>query len=464
MRRILSLIIALAACVSLFNSCEEDSYAWGPEYKLSYSADTLKFESLLTGQPTPTRTIVIHNNSGRKIMIHEFKLRSESNSFQVIVDGTDYSLKEFFEVADGDSLYVFVRANVSALADNKPLLLQDSLLINYSGNTDCIILSAVARNATVLRNHTIEHDTVWTKDQPFLVYDTLRIAEGAKLTIKAGTEIQFHNNAMMQVDGTLDIQGNASDMVLLSGDRFDRAVGTITYDQLSDQWGGIRFSATSTGNIIEGAQIQSSTTGIVIDSSDIDDSQWRLTLANSIVCTSHYGLVSAYNAKVKAYNTLLANGGLYNVKLDGGEGQFDFCTLTMPDARYRMYGTLYLKGSEQSPLKNTTFNSCIINGTRTNEVTTDGEEGTLDYTISNSIAFSTSEDTVHYTNCKKKTSNHGFKLVNITDKLYDFHIDSLSEARNIGDPTLMKRPELSTDLEGNPRTDIPDAGAYTYIP
>lgn len=461
----LRFLLAILTATALFTACEDEpDFSSDSRLRLAYSTDSVKFEPLLTEQATSTHVVKVWNNSGEDLKINNIELRSASNSFQMIADGRSGTSINNLEIRKGDSLYIFVRANLKKHTDNQPVMINDSIVFSYNGNKDRIILNAVGRNAKVLRHYTIESDTTWTKEQPFLVFDSLKVAEGAKLTIKAGTEIYFHRNSKFIVEGSLDIQGNASDMVLFSGDRLDDIGSNIPYTNIYGQWEGISIKPTSTNNIMEGLLMRGATYGIVIDSAEIVDNQYRIIFANSEIRTSKYGNLYVNNARIKAYNTIFANGGTYNVYLMGGDYLFNHCTISeFSTSSLRNRASLQLNGNENCPISNALFNNCIINGSHENEVSIEDADW-CKYSINNSLVKTTNSDTTdYYTNCvlnKEAGFNFRTKIY-----FYDFHIDSTSNARGIGDATLIEQfPECGTDLDGNvrPTEGKTDAGAYIY--
>lgn len=464
--RILNYIMAALTAATLFYGCNDDiDWSTDPSIRLCYSTDSLKFEPLVTEQLTSTRLVKIKNNSSEDLRIESIKLYSQGNNFQMNVDGRNGTEIYDIQLRSKDSCYIFVRANLSKQDENQPVVINDSIVISYNGNTDHIVLNAIGQNAVVLRNKTIEADTTWTNAQPILIFDSLKVKEGVTLTIKPGTKLLLHHGATITVDGKLDVMGNASNMVQMSGDRFDEIVTDVPYSRLANQWGGLRFSASSTCNILEGLYMTGSTFGIVVDSAEIDDSAWRLTIANSEIRVSTNGTLQANNARIKAYNSVFANGGTSNVALRGGDYLFNFCTISNYSSSTRILNSLFLSGSETQPITAANFNNCIINGNSFNEIKAEGEDF-CQYHIDHCFVKETSNDTIHFSNCVHEKGNEvGFTLIN-KEYFYDFHIDSTSKARNIGDSTLVVRfPECATDLDANPRDNggKPDVGAYTYI-
>ena len=88
MTKQLRLLIAVLSATLLLTACEDEPDFSSDSYlRLSYSTDSVKFEPLVTGQATSTRTIKVWNNSGEDLKIGNVELRSASNSFHMVVDG-----------------------------------------------------------------------------------------------------------------------------------------------------------------------------------------------------------------------------------------------------------------------------------------------------------------------------------------------------------------------------------------
>ena len=59
---------------------------------------------------------------------------------------------------------------------------------------------------------------IWTPDNsPYVVSNTIEVAKGATLKIEAGTEVRFNKGAKILVKGELQINGSASNPVILKG-------------------------------------------------------------------------------------------------------------------------------------------------------------------------------------------------------------------------------------------------------
>lgn len=452
--------------LGLSGCSDEEDWSNDANIRLEYSTDSVKFEPLITGVTTSTRTVKIYNHSGSDLKVERIYLDSPGENFQLNVDGRTGTDFRNVEIKDGDSVFVFVRAQPAEADSAGGVYINDRIVVCYNGNEDAVVLNAFAQNAIWLKNYTIDSDTTWMPGSPFLIFDTLRVAEGARLTIKQGTEILFHNGASMVVDGSLDIRGTVSAPVLLSGDRYDNLVTDVPYTRLPGQWTGIHFGEKSSGNLIEGAVIVGMDDGIVVDSAAVDSGVYRLVIGNCLIRTSNSGILTAECARIYAYNSVLANGGYRNVYLDGGDYLFNHCTL----ARFNdktVWPCVMVSGSEERKAK-ATFNNCIIYGGESQEIGFDnGEGGTdvngnLSYVVRNCLVSDVkfAKDSVNFVKCVRG-GRAGFEIVS-NELKYNFRPDSSSAALGIGDASVIGLfPECALDLDAGARNvEKVDAGAY----
>ncbi len=484
MKNLFLSFILFSLLSGVFFSCKDDSFTGNSSYKISFSADTLSFDTVFTTIVTPTKRIMVYNKTSENIRIENITLFSNSNCFQVNVNGKNGTAFHDVELRSKDSLYIFVQVMVNELGQNAPLHILDSLVFNYNNNTQKIMLQTYGQDVHLLKKVTIEQDTHLTNDKPYLIYDTLTVEDGIKLEIDAGTKFYFHNKATMVVKGSLNIMGDAQNPVIFRGDRLDNLYSGLPYDNLSGQWGGIILTKESTANRINGAMIRNGAFGIQVDSAEMQSGVYRLVISNSQIHNTKQAALKARNANIYVYNSIISNGTYTCVLLEGGEYLFNQCTIADYTKNSRVYGALVLSNHVQFdnntliPLK-AEFNNCIIYGTFQQEIKTDNLDGNGDATDNFNYKFRSC--LIRYQSGKSSELNpnsDAFENViwnedpgflSISEESYDFHIDSLSAAIGKGDPQIITTyPECSTDKDGVSRTPAsgknPDIGAYEYIP
>ena len=82
MRKLLPVILFMLACVG----CREYQVADDSSLKLSFSCDTLRFDTVFTEQGSATLQLMVYNRNANALLIDRVGLQS-GTSFRVNVDG-----------------------------------------------------------------------------------------------------------------------------------------------------------------------------------------------------------------------------------------------------------------------------------------------------------------------------------------------------------------------------------------
>lgn len=464
--------LALLLCV--MTGCQDDdSFSTNVSNILSFSADTVKLDTVFSAVPTTTRTFWVHNESGDGIRCTNIRLeRGNQSGFRVNVDGvylgseSGYQASEV-EIRKGDSIRVFVELTSPVNGRNKPWLVEDNLLfLLESGVTQKVNLNAYSWDAIKYRNLHITNDTTLTGDRPIIVYGKLTVEEHATLTLAAGTTLYFHDGGGIDVYGRLCSQGEAGKEVILRGDRLDWMFDYLPYDLMSGLWDGIHFYETSYDNVMEFTDLHSSFNGIVCDSADVE--KQKLTLKNMTVHNCQGKGLSTVNCKVTAENCQFTNTLYECVDILGGDVTMNHCTLAQfyPFDSNRRPALNYYSTATMPLLRMDCINS-IVTGYPEDVVmgATENENIPFNYRFISSILRTPAvEDAEHiidviFENVEDTASVQGdkhFKLVDINTQHYDFHLDSLSPAINKGS----KDYPVSNDRDGKARDDQPDIGCF----
>lgn len=364
-------ISLLAACVvsAVAVSCISDDFTDSPSDILAFSADTLRFDTVFTDLGTPTARLKVYNHASKAVNISSIRMRSDDGVFSMNVDGVSGKAFENVEIRARDSIFVFVECLIPPSEDPRPFRMEGLMDFVTNGVTQSVCLEAYGQNVRRLRDVTLEADAVFTPEMPYVVFDTLRVAKGATLTLMPGTRLLFHDKGMLQVDGCLLALGETGRMVSMRGDRLDDVLPDTGYEILSGQWQGIRFSATSFGNRMEFVEMQSTVHGVVVDSCGVSDRE-KLTLVNSWLHNSQGNVLRSDHARVDAYGCCFSDAGEAVVWLRGGEHEFVQCTM----ANYYLFAisqesilTLsHLSRDDSSgvsfPLMSASFENCIVYG------------------------------------------------------------------------------------------------------
>jgi hypothetical protein len=457
------LILSLTALFIL--SCRKDSFITSKDAIVSFSSDTLFFDTVFTTAGSITESVKIINGNNQKLHLASVKLMGGASSFfHINIDGSPGPELDNLDLEAGDSIYVFVAVQIAPGAATLPFIIQDSILVSFNGNKEYIQLQAWGQNAHFLRNQVITGSTLWDKTLPYVILGGLQVDTNATLTIPAGCRVYLHADAPLLVDGSLQVVGDKYDStkVYFQSDRLDDP-----YSEFPGSWPGIYFRTTSSDNVLQFAVIKNAYQAIVIATPPAGAGP-KVLLNECIIDNSYDAGILAVQGSLQANNCLISNCG-QNIELGGGGNyQFTNCTAasysnnfiphTQPVlsvSNYIIQGTTPVSGDLQA-----IFTNCIFwgsSGAVDNEVVV-SQQGTTPFSVS-------------FTNClwKVKTAPSGvgssnnitnqdplFDSINVSRAFYNFRLQAGSPALDKGIST-----GLLIDLDGNQRSvGLTDLGCY----
>ncbi len=490
-------------------SCQEDNFDTSSDITLSFSVDTLMFDTVFTEIGSATRILKAYNTHNRPVEINKIFLeQGHSSKFRINVDGytvgangnvlnidgnghvtdTGQPLPPI-PVAGNDSIYIFVEVTVNPDQDisASPFVIYENLNFETNGNAQKVILEAFGQNANYFPDrfqagninlYTCDLGiATWDDPKPYVIYGVLYV-DSCELVIPAGTNIYVHGglvNAgggvfyndglwLFGPDSKLRMEGTLSDPVTVQGDRLEE-----TFDYVSGQWGGIRLITGNNIHEINHTIIKNSIVGVRVDS------MANLEIHNSqIINTSNAGLLGVH-ANINATNSLFVESASNSVQLEfGGNYDFKYCTMANYGsdlAALRVTNMLCLDelcGTCIGNDMNASFTNCIITGSRDDEInffTRECDSPMFNVNFENCIVKVEEllEDYPDFytNNCVPGTC---FDLPPDVNLFYDsfewdYHLDTLSFAEGKAKPI----PGLDTDLDGILRDIVvPDMGCYEY--
>lgn len=280
----------------------------------------------------------------------------------------------------------------------------------------------------------IEKDTVIESDIPLIVFGTLQVDKGVKLTLR-NTDLYFHDGAGMIVDGQLE-----TDHVTMRGDRLDRMFDYLPYDRVSNQWEGVRFTESSTGNILRDTEIRNANEALVCDSAELDLTDYRLQMERCVVHNSNSTGVKLVSTYAILDQCQLTNAGGDCLAIYGGEVYINYCTIAQfyPFSADRGAALRFVNADVPLELNCT---GTIITGYEEDVVMgeSQGEEVDFEYTFENCLLRTLKEDdTERFTNIIWETpkdevqGKDHFVKIDEDNLDYDFHLDEKSTAKGLG--------------------------------
>ena len=462
----------LMAVLVLWSCTDDWKFSADSRYVLGFSADTVHLDTVFTGVASASAGFMVYNPNDVGLRFDAVMGGGAASPFRMNLDGEGGAVITGLEIPAGDSLFCFLSVNIPSTDATELFTVSDSIrFIMESGTVQFVRLSAYGQNAIRLQGSRIDSDVTLTARLPYLVFDSLYVAEGATLTLAAGTRLYFHSGSVLDIAGRIVAEGSADSMILMRGDRLDimQTVPPVPYDLISAQWGGIRIRGGSYRNVFRYCDIHSAEFGISADSASSE--QTKFSLYSSIVHNMSVNCIETTGCCIDVANSQITNAGLSCVDIAGGESDFTFCTI----AGFSLWSigsqAVLLsdsRGGTYIPFKGACFRNCIITGRNASEFVTSFSDSTRECDncrVFNSLvmASDTLDSRYHEVvfDSQAETGGSGNFIGRSRDGLRPvFLVDSLSLARGIADTLSVIWP---VDLAGVPRPpQKADAGCYQY--
>lgn len=488
-------IFSSLIAVALF-SCKKDKFLTDPSAQVSFSQDSVLFDTVFTTIGSTTRNIKVINKNKQKINISSVRLEQGNASFFTLnVDGTAGKQVNDVEILAEDSIYIFIQVNINPTNSNNPLVIQDKILFDINGNQQSVALEAWGQDAyyhfpnkaiqyktgffpySTVSSQTTQVTVNWINDKPHVIYGWLVVDSAQTLTIAAGVKVYMHKNAGLWVFryGALQVNGSQGNEVVFQGDRRE-----LNYADAPGQWDRIWINEGSTANWINHAIIKNSYIGVQADlfpffippntiSYDLNAPR-RLKISNTVIRNcSKWGLyTSAFN--VWSGNNVISNCQEYCAAITSG-GKCTFVHTTFANYFNKEKGrgeqpcvhVDNYDGTNVWPFDSLYFGNCIVDGSKANELETDirSTTGAQKYIFSNCLL-----KTASFTGTMSVANSFGSNADFVDATNYDLKLKSTSGAKTLGSPVITSSNAiLSSDIIGISRTTLtvnPSAGAYQF--
>lgn len=457
MRILLSLIILTGFVLN--SSCKKESFTNSPDARISFSSDSIYFDTLFSSTSSVTKSFKIFNENDQKLNLQQIRLAGGTNSsFKLNINGLAAAEAENIELGAGDSIYVFVSVKPDQANQDLPFILEDSIRFQFNGNERWVKLSAWGQDANFKNDYEITEDETWTNDRPYVIIGGLHIPQGKKLTIQKGTKVFFRANAPFIIDGTLQVNGEVYDStkVVFQSDRLDDP-----YKGFPGSWPGLIFRNQSINNVISNAIIKNAYQGIVINETSLE-------LHQTIVDNCYDAGILSIGSDLSASNLLVSNCGKGVILANGGNHKLTHCTIAGISNNYVLH--------KEPSLIITDFirdgNTVYVNDTKVELINSIiwGDNGSVENELLISRAGNQAWDVLISNNLVKNelapegvtlvqnifNENPEFEEIDSEKRKYDFRLKENSPAIGKG-----KASNINVDLDGkgrNPST--PDLGAY----
>lgn len=459
----LPLAIICAIVALSFSSCIDDEFSTSSSDILTFSTDTVAFDTVITGQGTPTKQFLIYNKGKKMLNISSIKVAGESKGhFFLNVDGMKGDEFHDIEVRGQDSIFVFVESRLDPTNQDEPEYLEDHIEFVTNGVTQKVAVTAWGQDVIILNDTTLSKPTHLTAAKPYLVYGTLTIDTLTHVTFDPGTTLLFHHDAALLVKGTLTARGTQEKPITLRGDRLDHVVGEINFDIMSGQWDGVYFNYGSYGNELAFVSMRGNTNGMQVYSDDM--SQRSLHLFNSVLHNASFLTLLGVNAWIDAEGCEFSDAGVFVADFYGGNLHFVNCT----------FANYYLFSAIDGPILNLmnkfddgssthfqgSFDNCIFYG-NTGDLNVN-ELNDIGIYLRNCLLKSSGKDDEFFINCVWAGDPKFY--TEREEYIFDYRLHNGSDAIARGNrsycPDAARYDRYGVDRFTNDGIDI---GAYTWV-
>lgn len=362
------ILIAFILVLIVFSACRKDEHiSDDPNAKLAFSRDSILFDTIFTSVGSVTKRIKVLNKNNDAVSVSNITLAGgNASAFSININGENVSSKQNLIINGKDSLNIFVKVTINPDAKSLPFIVQDSIILTTNGNRQVISLLAYGQNAVFINALSINSNTTWTKNLPYIIYGSPTLRNGFSLTIQPGAKIYFHKDANLNIEGNLIANGSVANPIMFCSDRLESS-----YSDEPGQWKGILLKRTGNG-VINHAIIKNASVGITSDSLSLNAGP-KLILSNSIIKNMQVAAYIGYHSELLAFNNLMYNcgnyliygigGGKYNLK----QNTFAGINLDFPRKTAALSFTDYLSAKAYNNLEVNLTNN-IIWGSLTNEL------------------------------------------------------------------------------------------------
>lgn len=470
MMKIVNLIfgVAILASLTLTNSSCKKKNLFG-DGNLSFSHDTLVFDTVFTTIGSTTKYFKIYNPQNKALKISQVELMGGSASkFKLNLDGLQGTSFSDLEIPSGDSLFCFVEVKLSVNGQNLPVIVEDSVRFTTNGEDQYVKLAVWGQDmyyhySNIGAGILDLNEGTWPNDKPHVIYNQAFVDSAKTLNIIGGTHIYLHKGAILwNYKGTLNIDGDYNNKVTLQGDRLE-----ASYKDVPGQYYGI-YLQEARPSLIDNVVIKNAIAGIHVDSRDAAFNQNTLTISNSeIFNAASYGLFLFDGPKVYGENVLVHSTGVHSLLvIQGADFTFNQCDFlgygtgegTTPSVGISNYYT-NSQGTTVAQIPNANFNNCVIYGSNGEHLAIDTIQTgglLLNFHFRNSVILKSNLGNPMFTSC----SNSNPLFLDPNGDNFRFTSNS-SSLNNNGNQTYTTPMDITGSYV---RSNPPDIGVYEQHP
>ena len=125
-------LMCLALCLAT-TACQQDVVSSDAAMQLTFSHDSLLFDTVFTEMGSSTKRMMVYNDNPTALLIDRVEMKN-GEVFFINLDGEN-QLENLRDITlrGGDSLFLFVRADIDPLSSDSPVLLEDMITFHVNG-------------------------------------------------------------------------------------------------------------------------------------------------------------------------------------------------------------------------------------------------------------------------------------------------------------------------------------------
>ena len=458
-----SLAVIFGMLLLLCVSCTKvDKFTTDIRYGISFSSDTIAFDTVFTSAGSSTKRVSVYNSSKYSLRLKAYLAGGEQSPFRLNADGESGTVFDDLAIWPNDSLSVFVSVTIDPRDSDLPFFVQDSVIFALeSGGEYKLLLTAFGQDAVILRCVEFSSDTTLSAARPYIVFDSLCIGSGARLTINPGARLCFHKDAFIKCNGAINASGTADSVICFSTDRLDEIYNGLKFRLLPGMWGGIRLENVTDTCLFGFCNIQGAETAISNVADSLSAPFLSLKLDCSVIHNNSGYCVYAQNTDMLIQNCQVTNAAENCLHVERSGKVVSEQSTFANFYPFASCGSAVLVDSTDE----CSFTGCIITGMSNNELSvTSGSNVSLGNTLAmvrDTAVLALASDCVFETADSGKSQDKNFRNIDHINFVYNFELNPESPA--VG---LVKIPLSDCDLKGRPRYTgawaPSSAGCYEY--
>ncbi|RUT73561.1 choice-of-anchor Q domain-containing protein [Ancylomarina longa] len=442
----LIIVLLLAFCYA----CEKgNDFSLDRNSSLSFSVDTLSFDTLLTGNGSTTKQIKIYNRSTKEIHISRIYLEDENSPYRINLNGEQG--KEWIDVdlAENDSLFAFVEVALNPANEDAPRLLKDQLVFDRDGEQQKVVFETWAQDVYRITGN-ISNTQTWTANRPYLIVDSTYLNQGVTLTIEEGGRVYFKKGAALHIKGEINVLGSFEKPVYFGSERQEKL-----YDQVPAQWGGIYFYEESKNNKFSHFILENGSNALHFQGASSQNNS--LELEYGIIRNFNQTGIYISNTLLRAHDLLISNCGEECLSMDG-ESKCELYHSTFYNTWFYFSRSSSILKISENPLLSLTIGNSIIWGIKNDEIEL---TQTDNIQLVNSLIKLSDSKQNEYTSVFSECIFNENPLFSDAE-VSDFTLQVNSSCINIGNVEYGNL--FPIDSRGNRRNEdnAPDLGTYEY--